>query len=79
MIRPKERVLVLLILGTFGFVSFATIWYLPDKQMNGANANKVYNVYKKMEEAGRDLILPPPPQVSYGLTCLLPHTSIILL
>ena len=23
---------------------------------------KVYNVYKKMEEAGRDLILPPPPQ-----------------
>lgn len=62
MIRPKERVLVMLILGTFGFVSFATIWYLPDKQMSGANANKVYNVYKKMEEAGRDLILPPPPQ-----------------
>ena len=35
MIRPKERVLVLLILGTFGFVSFATIWYLPDKQAGG--------------------------------------------
>ena len=62
MIRPKERVLVLLILGTFGFVSFATIWYLPDRQTSNNNGNKVYNVYKKMEEAGRDLILPPPPQ-----------------
>ena len=67
MIRPKERVLVLLILGTFGFVSFATIWYLPEKSSNAGGAgNKVYNVYKKMDEAGRDLILPPPPHAGGG-------------
>ena len=28
---------------------------------SGGGANKVYNVYKKMEEVGQQLILPPPP------------------
>ena len=71
-LRPKERLLVLLILGTFGFVSFSAVLYLPDKTTSssdaggGGGANKVYKVYKELENAGRDLILPPPPHADPG-------------
>ena len=73
-VKFKERVLaLLLILGTFSFVSFAilmVIWYLPEKsQSSSYNAgNKVYNVYKKMEQPMPSFRVPATP---YGITkCL---------
>ena len=57
-IRIRERVLVMLVLATFGFVSFIAVFYLPDKTPDTGNANKVYKVYKELENAGRDLIIP---------------------
>lgn len=57
--------MILLVLATFGFVCFAAIFYLPEKTSNYGSdvigANKVYKVYKELEKAGQDFIIPPPP------------------
>jgi len=63
--RTREKYLILLVLATFGFFCFGAIFFLPDKGSLGAGeevpSNKVYRVYKGIQEAGRDLILPLPP------------------
>ena len=61
--RPKEKYLIFLVLATFLFVCFAAVFFLPDKLVDdkGRNANKVYRVYKGLQDAGRDFILPAPP------------------
>ena len=61
--RPKEKYLIFLVLATFLFVCFAAVFFLPDKRIDdkGINANKVYRVYKGLQDAGRDFILPAPP------------------
>ncbi len=72
--RPKEKYLILMVLATFGFVCFGAIFFLPDFRLSGSssgsdsklpnggqNMNRVYKVYKELQEAGRDLILPAPP------------------
>ena len=61
--RPKEKYLIFLVLATFGFVCFAAVFFLPDKldDDKARNANKVYRVYKELQDVGRDFILPAPP------------------
>jgi hypothetical protein len=68
--RPKEKYLIFLVLATFGFVCFGAIFFLPASNSlsnmpnNGSgekNMNRVYRVYKELQEAGRDLMLPAPP------------------
>ena len=60
--RPKEKYLIFLVLATFLFVCFAAVFFLPDKLVDDkGNANKVYRVYKGLQDAGRDFILPAPP------------------
>ena len=61
--RPKEKYLIFLVLATFLFVCFAAVFFLPDKLVDDkrGNGNKVYRVYKGLQDAGRDFILPAPP------------------
>jgi len=61
--RPKEKYLIFLVLATFLFVCFSAVFFLPEKLVDdkGGNANKVYRVYKGLQDAGRDFILPAPP------------------
>ena len=58
--RTKEKYLVLVVLATFAFVCFTSVYFLPDKS-GMPNANKVYRVYKGLQKAGQEFILPPPP------------------
>ncbi len=67
--RAREKYLILMVLVTFGCVCFGAIFFLPDKGLPAGAAtgeqqepmNKVYRVYKGIQDVGRDLILPAPP------------------
>ena len=61
--RPKEKYLIFLVLATFLFVCFSAVFFLPDKLVDDkeGSSNKVYRVYKGLQDAGRDFILPAPP------------------
>lgn len=65
--RPKEKYLIFMVLATFGFVCFGAIFFLPtEKSMsqnnpNQAHMNRVYKVYKDLQAAGQDILLPAPP------------------
>ena len=61
--RAREKYLILMVLVTFGFVCFGAIFFLPDKGLpTGAvdesqePMNKVYRVYKGIQDVGRDLV-----------------------
>jgi hypothetical protein len=51
----------LLVLFTFCCVCFIAFFSLPDKGETREPMNKVYRVYKGIQDVGRDLILPAPP------------------
>ncbi|CAL4062907.1 unnamed protein product, partial [Meganyctiphanes norvegica] len=60
--RSREKVLILCVGLTFLLICIGPIFYLPD--LRGGLSNKVdnvYKVYKEMQKAGPELILPPPP------------------
>ena len=61
--RPKEKYLIFLVLVTFLFVCFSAVFFLPDKigDEKSGHGNRVYRVYKGLQDAGRDFILPAPP------------------
>ena len=70
--RPREKSLILLVLLTFGFVCFGAIFFLPGGHSSDLNhpaaaaassagTNRVYKVYKELQEAGHEFIIPPPP------------------
>jgi len=65
--RPKEKYLIFLVLATFCFVCFGAIFFLPgtsdsrSDNVSSHNMNRVYQVYKGLQDAGRDILLPPPP------------------
>jgi len=60
--RSREKYLILMVLATFAFICFGAIFFLPEKSSKELSAvNKVYRVYKGIQDVGRDLILPPPP------------------
>lgn len=64
--RPKEKYLIFLVLATFCFVCFGAIFFLPTTDsrsdtISSQNMNRVYQVYKGLQDAGRDILLPAPP------------------
>lgn len=70
--RPKEKYLIFLVLATFCFVCFGAIFFLPNtdsktgSEVSSQNMNRVYQVYKGLQDAGRDILLPAPPVESAG-------------
>lgn len=58
--RPREKYLMLLVFFTFGVVCFGAFFFLPEFKSVGVNP--VYNVYKRMQKAGPELLIPVPPR-----------------
>lgn len=63
--RPREKYLILLVFLSFGLISFALIYYLPEfKSGNRPTENSVYKVVgllKSIQNAGPELLIPAPP------------------
>lgn len=63
--RPREKYLILLVFLSFGLISFALIYYLPEfKSANRPTENSVYKVVgllKSIQNAGPELLIPAPP------------------
>lgn len=59
--RPREKHLILLVFLTFGVVWFGAFFFLPEFRGGSNTVNRVYNVYKRMQKAGPDLLIPAPP------------------
>lgn len=63
--RSREKVLILLVCLTFLFICVGPIFFLPDLRGGlSTRVDHVYKVYKQMQKAGPELILPPPPPQS---------------
>lgn len=59
--RSKERCLILVIFGAFILVFCGTFFYLPELRSTSGTRESVYKVYKHMQDAGPDLLIPAPP------------------
>nr|CAD7394139.1 unnamed protein product [Timema cristinae] len=59
--RPREKYLILLVFLTFGVVCFGAFFFLPEFRSGSNTVNSVYNVYKHMQKAGPELLIPAPP------------------
>lgn len=59
--RPREKYLILLVFMTFGVVCFGAFFFLPEFRGASGTVNSVYNVYKHMQKAGPELLIPAPP------------------
>ena len=68
--RPKEKYLIFLVLATFGFVCFGAIFFLPTEKTGSddspPNMNRVYRVYKQLQDV-QDILLPAPPLSKFFL------------
>lgn len=58
--RPREKYLILLVFFTFGVVCFGAFFFLPEFRGAGT-VNSVYKVYRHMQKAGPELLIPAPP------------------
>lgn len=58
--RPREKYLILLVFLTFGVVCFGAFFFLPEFRGAGT-VNSVYKVYRHMQKAGPELLIPAPP------------------
>lgn len=58
--RPREKYLILLVFLTFGVVCFGAFFFLPEFRGTGT-VSSVYKVYKHMQKAGPELLIPAPP------------------
>lgn len=58
--RPREKYLILLVFLTFGVVCFGAFFFLPEFRGAGT-VNSVYKVYRHMQKAGPELLIPVPP------------------
>ncbi|XP_042882223.1 mannosyl-oligosaccharide 1,2-alpha-mannosidase IA-like [Penaeus japonicus] len=75
--RSREKVLIFLVCLTFMFICIGPIFYLPD--LRGGLSTKVdhvYKVYKQMQKAGPELILPPPPPESGEAGAIRKHEGV---
>ncbi|XP_075216551.1 alpha-Mannosidase class I a [Lycorma delicatula] len=59
--RTREKHLILLVFLTFGVVCFGGFFFLPEFA-GGGTVNSVFKVYRHMQKAGPDLLIPAPPQ-----------------
>lgn len=63
--RSREKVLIFLVGLTFLFICIGPIFFLPELRGGlSTRVDHVYKVYKQMQKAGPELILPPPPPQS---------------
>lgn len=59
-LRTREKFLILLLFATLGFVCLGGFFYLPD---NFVQSDKVRAVYQKIQNAGPEMFMQPPPVV----------------
>ncbi|KAK0163873.1 hypothetical protein PV328_002559 [Microctonus aethiopoides] len=65
--RPREKYLIFLVFLTFGVVCFGAFFFLPDfRSGTGGAYNSVYEVYRKIQKAGPELLIPAPPHGVLG-------------
>ncbi|XP_035741751.1 mannosyl-oligosaccharide alpha-1,2-mannosidase IA-like isoform X2 [Vespa mandarinia] len=64
--RPREKYLILIVFLTFLIVCFGAYFFLPDFGAGGVAVDSVYRVYRHMQKAGPDLLIPAPPRRSFG-------------
>ncbi|CAH0387452.1 unnamed protein product [Bemisia tabaci] len=63
--RSKEKYLILLVFLTFGVVCFGALFFLPEFKSGSNTVNSVYSVYKHMQKAGPELLIPAPPHGNF--------------
>lgn len=59
--RLREKYLIVSVLLTFAIVWLGALFYLPEFKSSSVN-DSVYNVYKRIQKAGPELLMPPPLQ-----------------
>lgn len=62
--RPREKCLILLVFFTFGLVCFGTFFFLPEFRGSNSTVDSVYKVYRHMQKAGPELLIPAPPYLN---------------
>lgn len=62
--RPREKYLIVLVFLTFGLVCFGTFFFLPEFRGANSTVDSVYKVYKHMQKAGPELLMPAPPYLN---------------
>lgn len=58
--RLREKYLIASVLLTFGIVWLGALFYLPEFKSSNSVNDSVYNVYKRIQKAGPELLMPPP-------------------
>ncbi|CAK1545897.1 unnamed protein product [Leptosia nina] len=58
--RLREKYLIISVLLTFGIVWLGALFYLPEFKSSNSVNDSVYNVYKRIQKAGPELLMPPP-------------------
>ncbi|XP_030031428.1 mannosyl-oligosaccharide 1,2-alpha-mannosidase IA [Manduca sexta] len=58
--RLREKYLIVSVLLTFGIVWLGALFYLPEFRSSNSVNDSVYNVYKRIQKAGPELLMPPP-------------------
>lgn len=58
--RLREKYLIISVLLTFGIVWLGALFYLPEFKSSSSVNDSVYNVYKRIQKAGPELLMPPP-------------------
>lgn len=59
--RSKERCLIIVVFCTLLLMFCGTFFYLPELRPSYGTRESVYKVYKHVQEAGPDLLIPAPP------------------
>ncbi|KAJ2951897.1 hypothetical protein O0L34_g4148 [Tuta absoluta] len=58
--RLKVKYLIVSVLLTFVIVWLGALFYLPEFKSSSSVNDSVYNVYKRIQKAGPELLMPPP-------------------
>ncbi|XP_013138734.1 PREDICTED: mannosyl-oligosaccharide alpha-1,2-mannosidase isoform A-like [Papilio polytes] len=58
--RLREKYLIVSVLLTFAIVWLGALFYLPEFKNSSSVNDSVYNVYKRIQKAGPELLMPPP-------------------
>lgn len=58
--RLREKYLIVSVLLTFAIVWLGALFYLPEFKSSTSVNDSVYNVYKRIQKAGPELLMPPP-------------------
>ncbi|XP_059056617.1 mannosyl-oligosaccharide alpha-1,2-mannosidase IA [Achroia grisella] len=58
--RLREKYLIVSVLLTFAIVWLGALFYLPEFKSSNSVNDSVYKVYKRIQKAGPELLMPPP-------------------